>query len=382
MAIFWGCSTSMLVTARNAGSSSLLVVQHREVVLVMNHRRAEHLVGQREELRREHARHHRRVLHEVGDLVQQRRLRGDAATEPPRMRIELPHEPVMTLGVLEQDEVLAEPLLVVADAADLDGPAGTPAHREEAMAVGERAGAHVLHEVGLRARAATNHEGDHAAAEQEQHPADRPAERELALAVVEPGVPPHLLGERQVAQRRPEHVGQHVDGGAPTLTLDDRQVLALRGGHARQFGHLDAVLAREARPRRAWACHRRAKAADTAGPLTFSSRSDCRSATRDDVRREAARRGAALDGTVGREAEVLQPLPEALGELLGQGGQPRRGEFLAANLEQKFAIHPVVESSPGRPRRWSRGPRHRPPHTPGRSPRPVGGRAGCTRSAR
>ena len=250
IAIFCGCSTSMLVTARKAGRSFCCVVQHREVVLVVNHRRREHLVGQREEFRREHAGHDRRVLDEIGDLVQQRRLRGDATAQAARMRIEFAHEAVVPLRVLEQDEVLAEALLVVADAADLDRPARPPAHRQEAMPVGEGAGAHVLHQARLRAGAAADDEWHHPPAEQEQHPADRPAERELALAVVDPGVPPHLLRERQVAQRRAEHVGQDVHRRAPALTLDDGEVLALRRRHAGQFGDLDAVLARETDGRR------------------------------------------------------------------------------------------------------------------------------------
>ncbi len=70
-----------------------LVVHHREVVLVMNHRRRQHFLRELEELDREVPGDDRRVLDEVGHFLQQRRLRrdeaADAAAELARVRLEL-----------------------------------------------------------------------------------------------------------------------------------------------------------------------------------------------------------------------------------------------------------------------------------------------------
>ena len=78
--------------------------------------------------------------------------------------------------------------------------AGAPARRQEAMAVGHRAGRHVLDQRPRGVRRAADRERHDAAAVEEQQPADRTAEQQLALAVVERRVPVHLLRERQVAQ--------------------------------------------------------------------------------------------------------------------------------------------------------------------------------------
>ena len=54
------------------------VVRHREVVLVMDHRRRQHLLGQLEELGRERPGDDRRVLHQVDDFLQQAGVAGAA----------------------------------------------------------------------------------------------------------------------------------------------------------------------------------------------------------------------------------------------------------------------------------------------------------------
>ena len=50
-----------------------VLVHHREVVLVMNHRRRQHFLGELEELHRDVPGDDRGILDEVGHLAQQRR---------------------------------------------------------------------------------------------------------------------------------------------------------------------------------------------------------------------------------------------------------------------------------------------------------------------
>ena len=121
------------------------------------------------------------------------------------MPLELARDAIAALGVLEDDEVLLEARLVFVEAADLDRAAGPAARRQEAMAVGQRARLDVLHQRTGGVRRAADGEGNDTAAIEEQQPANRPAEDELAPPVVERRVPLHLLGKRQVAQHRAEH---------------------------------------------------------------------------------------------------------------------------------------------------------------------------------
>ena len=70
-----------------------LVVHHREVVLVMNHRRRQHFLRKLEELDREVPGDDGRVLDEIRHFLQERRLRGDeaadAAAQLARVHLEL-----------------------------------------------------------------------------------------------------------------------------------------------------------------------------------------------------------------------------------------------------------------------------------------------------
>ena len=95
------------------------IVGDREVVLVMDHRRRQHFLGQVEELGRERAGDDRRVLHQVDDLLEQAGLRAagaaDAAAEAARVRVELARDARVALLALEQHEVLAELGPVVGD---------------------------------------------------------------------------------------------------------------------------------------------------------------------------------------------------------------------------------------------------------------------------
>ena len=123
------------------------VVGDREVVLVMDHRRRQHFLRQVEELGGERPGDDRRVLHQVDDFLEQAGVAGaagDAAAEAPRVRVELAGDARVPLLALEQHEVLAQLGPVVGHRAHLEGAAGAAAAGQHAVAVGHRAGAHVL----------------------------------------------------------------------------------------------------------------------------------------------------------------------------------------------------------------------------------------------
>ena len=217
---------------------------------MMNHRGRQHFLGQAEEIRRERAGDDGGIFHEVDDLLEQAGLPDgggiDAAAEAARVHVELARHAALALFTIEQHEVLAQLRAIVGDAAHLQRAARAAAAGQHAMPVGHRAGAHFLHRRRLREHAAAHHERHHASAVQEQNPADRPPEQQFAAAIVQPRVPVHLLRERQLAQRRGEHVRKDVDRGLAAFTPREREIGPFRRVDPFQLGDLDAVLAREA----------------------------------------------------------------------------------------------------------------------------------------
>ncbi len=176
-----------------------MVVHHRHVMLVMNHRRRQDFFRQRQELRREDAGDDGGPLHQIRHLVQQTRLprRGpmDTAAETPGMDVQVARNPLAPFFTLEDDEVLEQARLVVVEGLHLHGASRSPARGEEPVPVGGGAGSHVLDERRLRAFGPADVVRDDAPAVDEQQPAHRPAEPQLALAVLEPRVPAHRLRE-------------------------------------------------------------------------------------------------------------------------------------------------------------------------------------------
>ena len=65
---------------------------------------------------------------------------ADAALQPLRLGVELAGDLVVPLAALEDDEVLEQPRAVFVERAHLDGAPGAAAGRQEAVAVGDRAG--------------------------------------------------------------------------------------------------------------------------------------------------------------------------------------------------------------------------------------------------
>ena len=66
----------------------------------------------------------------------------------------------------------------------------------------------------------------------EEQPADRTAEEQFALAVLEHRVPAHQFREREPAQCAAKHRGKHVDRGFAALLLPKREIGALRSLNA------------------------------------------------------------------------------------------------------------------------------------------------------
>ena len=204
--------------------------QDREPVLMMHERRRQHFFRKDEKRGVEEAGDDRRVLDEIGNLLDERRmiLQMHSATKAAGVTFEIAGDAVASFRMIEDNEMFGQLGLILVEAANLDRAAGAAARGQKPMAVGQRSGLDVLD---LRARGAW-HTADgvrhDAAAIQKQQPANRPPEQQLATPVVEPGVPVHLLGEREIAKQAREDVGQRIDGTSPALVLLERQVLALR----------------------------------------------------------------------------------------------------------------------------------------------------------
>ena len=173
-------------------------------MLVMNHGRGQHFFGELQELDRKMTGDHGRILDEVRNFLQQRRMSGDesadAPAEPPRVRFELASNLRLALATIEDNEVLEQPRPIVVERLHLDGAPRPAARRQKTMAVGVRSRADVLDERALRVLGTPDDERHHSAAVQENQPPDRPREHQLAFSVFQVRVPAHLLWKRQVAQ--------------------------------------------------------------------------------------------------------------------------------------------------------------------------------------
>ena len=277
----------------------------------------------------------RRILDEVGHFAQQRRLRGqlgaDAAAEPARVRFELAPDLLLALAAVEDDEVLEQPLLVVVERLDLDRAARPAAGRLEAVAVGVRPGADVLHRRTLCLLRPPDDERDDASAVEQHEPANGTGEDKVALAVLEVRVPAHLLREREVAQDAAHDVGQHVDRGLATLLHAVREVFAFRCLRALEGSDVDAVFARELlrrqrRRRGRWPGH---QLLEVSLPLGDS----------DDARGEAPRRAVGLARRIARQSRLFETRVHVPRHLRGEPRQPACRNLLAADFDQQLPIH-------------------------------------------
>ena len=176
-----------------------------------------------------------------------RRRAVHPATQSAGVNIELARDACRAaLHVRARRSARARRALVLVERLHLHGAPGAATRGQETMPVGHRAGSDLLHERCLRNFGATDVVRHDAAAIEEQQPADRAAEAQLALAVIERRVPSHGLRKRQAAQEACHHVGQRVDGCASALTLPDRQISPFWRIDFLERCRLDAVLLRKA----------------------------------------------------------------------------------------------------------------------------------------
>jgi hypothetical protein len=230
-----------------------VIVDQRKESLVMDHRRGEHFFGQRQELVRERAGDHFRVLDQVGHFLQQHLtavLLRHAASASARLSVQLASDAFLSLAALEHHEILGKALAIIVESLDLDRPPGAAAGREEPVPEGDGTRANLLHQRALRPACAIDRERHHPPAIQEEHPANRTREGQLTPPIVERGVPLHGLGKRQIAQQPGEHVGQHVDGGFAANLLSVGEIGPLRRFQPFQDVHVHVALLREPDGRR------------------------------------------------------------------------------------------------------------------------------------
>src|SRR4030095_8347647 len=114
---------------------------------------------------------------------------ADAAAETTRVRLELAPALLLALGAIEDEEVLAQARLVVVERLDLDCAAGATAGGLEPMTVCIRPRANVLDRWPLCELGPADDERHHSAAIEQQQPPDRTPEEQIALAVLQVGVP-------------------------------------------------------------------------------------------------------------------------------------------------------------------------------------------------
>ncbi len=318
-------------------------VHHGEVVLVVNHRGRQDFLGQREELGREHPGDHRRPLDQIRHLVEQRLARGGPVHPPAQasgVDVELADDALAAILALEDHEVLEEPRLVVVERLDLHGAPRAAARGQEAVAVGHGGRPHLLDERRLRQLGAADLEGHDAAAVQEQQPADRAPEGEIAPAVVQVGVPAHVPRERQSAEQARHHGGERVHGGPPPLSPAVGEIPAARRVGLLEIGDLHAVLPREAqrgggrlpvgaaRGRDGRTGH---ELLEIGLPLGHPAH----------AHRQPPRRRPRIDRPVDLEARGLQLGGRHRRQLRGQAGQPAGGDLLDADLDEQFSVHSV-----------------------------------------
>ncbi len=330
----------------------LALVQQRDVLLVVNEDGLQNLAGQVPELARHLAHHHCRMLDELLPFV---------------------HEAVVVFHLARGVKRRGDHLAPVARAEDHEGFAQLalevgeaphpnrllrPAPRHEAMA--QRGMAARDDRRPLRPRhELVDRERHYGTVEQDHHPADRPAEREGALAVVQPGVPAHPLGKGQGPQQSRQQARDHV-GGGPARDLLDEQERFLVGlvrvfrSFAQLLG-LDPVLLREALggprplPRRIF----RGLQGRTEDRFLAVGLAGLHVGAQD----QAARGRERLDS--GR----IEQFPgagfrEAVVELRGEAREPGRRHLLEADLQQQLG--PLSHAQPP-PRPRDSSPRHRRP---------------------
>ena len=248
---------------------------------MMNHRRRQHFLGERQKFLGERSGHHRRVLDEIRHFLEQGRVQhrrvADAAAKAARLRFEAARDAILALLTIENDEMFAEPRGVVVEGAHLHRAPCPAARRQKAVAVGHRSRHNFLHRGRLGQLRAPNRERHDASAVEIENPANRTPEQQIALSVLEIRVPVHGLGKTERSQRRRQHVGQHINRRLAALMLANPRYVPF--GVSTRSSCATSTLFLRAKPAAAGVGVPSApNAAATGGPVSSSSRSVCRSA--------------------------------------------------------------------------------------------------------
>ena len=206
------------------------------------------------------------------------------------------------------------------------------------MAVGLGSGADVLHGRSLRRLRPAYDERDDASAVHQHQPTYGSGEDKIAFAVIEVGVPAHLLGKRQVPEKPTHDIGKHVHRRFAALIHPVRQVGSLRRVEAFESRHLDAVLLCETqgggRRLTAWLERRRdGRPRHELFEIALALDQLCH------TRRQPSRGAEPLGRRRGTEPELLEACVELPCKLRRQGWQPPGRNLLATDLDQELAIH-------------------------------------------
>ena len=184
---------------------------HREVLLVLAHRGDQGFLGQLQEFFVEAAADAERLLHQVGDrveqpLVQHRPGLGHPGVFAHRPPYRLDHA-VAPLGRVDDDETGGQAVPVGGEAVHGEG-----LRRQEPMAAG-----------GVGADDVLDGQRDGRAGVHAEQPLDRPGKGQAAVG------PAHGLGEHQFAHEGLEHLRQQGRGLLALHVLDGHQVFAPGG---------------------------------------------------------------------------------------------------------------------------------------------------------
>src|SRR5678816_3275922 len=156
------------------------------------------------------------------------------------MRFQFAADLRFTLAAIQDDEIFEESGLVVVEGLYFDRTTGPPARRQKPVTVRVRSRADVLHKRPLRVLGPTDDEGHDTSAVQQDQPADWSREDEVAFAILEIRVPPHLLRKREIAKQAAHDVRKHVDRRLASLANAVGEIGSPRGFRAVSYTHLRA----------------------------------------------------------------------------------------------------------------------------------------------
>ena len=308
-----------VVHDRDEVRKQALRTAHRDVLLVGAHGGDGDLLGKLQELRRKRAAHETRPFDEVGERVDQIRVRLDLPADfagKPARGLENPDPAGLGVGLDEGDAELHE---IVVGPGHVDLALG-----ENAMAEGPVGRGH-----------AEELEGNDVPAEERHHAAHRPHERALA------GAPAHHLRERQRRDDAGNDLREHLFGGTARNRLAGGHGPAARRIDDDEIGDVHLLRLREPlaglRRLALGVEGGRGRRAEHLGGAVLLALGDP-----PQHGREAPRRRIRLRGR-GREAFLRERVGQAPGELRARRQQRRRRDLLRSDFQKKVLdVHSQV----------------------------------------